>query len=107
MKDNIKWNRIIERGVELKVWNPKNIYNINGLNYIPLTYVEEFTDYSRSRVKWLINSWRVDKNAVLKISNLTFIRRDYIPALQMMYYDPKKFSRENYMIDIYYNRIEI
>jgi hypothetical protein len=41
----------------------------------------------------------------MKISNLTFVRRDYIPALQMMYHDPNKYARQDYMIDIYYNRI--
>jgi len=99
--------RIIERGVEVKVWNPEHVYNINWLSYVPLVYIEEFTDYSRSRVKWLINSWRVDKNAILKISSLTFVRRDYIPALQMMYHDPNKYERQSFMIDIYYNKHKI
>ena len=104
---NNKDKRVEEKGVMVKCWNPKHVFNINGTNYVPLSYIEEFTDYSRSRIKGLINSWKIDKNAILKISNLTFIMRDYIPALQMMYFDPDKWSRQSYMIDIYYNKKEI
>jgi len=100
-----KINRVVENGVEVKVWPIEYVFNINGLNYVPLPYVSFFTDYSRSRVKGLICSWRVDPRAIMKISNLTFVRRDYIPALQMMYHDPNKYARQDYMIDIYYNRI--
>jgi len=99
--------RVIEHWVEVKVWDPAHVYFINGLNYVPLAYIEEFTDYSRSRVRGLINCWRVDKKALLIISNMTFIRRDYVPALQMMYTNPDKYSRQDYMIDIYYKKIDL
>jgi len=38
---------------------------------------------------------------------MIFVRRDYIPALQMMYFAPDKFERQNFMIDIYYKKHEL
>jgi len=102
-----KIKRVEENWVEVKVWDPSHVYFINGLHYIPLAYIEEFTDYSRSRVRWLIREWRVDKNALIYITNMIFVRRDYIPALQMMYFAPDKFERQNFMIDIYYKKHEL
>lgn len=102
-----KEGRVIEQWVEVKIWNPEHVYNVNGINYIPLLYIEEFTDYSRSRVRWLIHEWRVDRRAYMHLGNMILIRRDYVPALQMMFTSPDKYSRSKYMIDIYYKKVDI
>lgn len=99
--------RIMEMGVEIKVGDPEHVYNINGINYIPLTHIEEFTDYSRSRVRGLYHAKKLDSRAFIMIWNLLFMRRDYVPALQMMYNSPDKYSRQKYMIDIYYKKVEV
>ena len=99
--------RVLEKGVEVKLGSPCHVYNINGLDYIPLTHIEEFTDYSRSRVRGLHHAWKLDRRAFMMIWNLLFMRRDYLAALQMMYSSPDKYSRQKYMIDIYYNKIKI
>lgn len=99
--------RILEKGVEIKNWSPDHIYNINGVDYIPLRYINEFCDYSHSSLRWLIHKGRVDGRAVFNLCNLIFIRRDYIPALQILFNHPEKHSRQKFMIDIYYNKVNI
>jgi len=102
-----KVKRVIERWVEVKVGNPEHIYNINGVNLIPLSHIGEFTDYNRATVRGFYNQKRIDARAVQKVGNQLFIRRDYVPALQMMYNDPEKYSRQKYMIDIYFEKQEL
>lgn len=106
-KSDKKFKTVIEHWVEVKVWPKEHEYFINGATYVPLPLIEEFSHYSYQRVRGLIAEERIDKRAIKKICNLTFIKRDYIPALQMMYFDPNKHNREQYMIDIYYKRVEL
>lgn len=100
-------NRILEKGVEIKNGSPEYVYNINWNDYVPLRYINEFTDYTHSSLRGLIHKGRVDLRAVFNLCNLILIRRDYIPALQMLYNHPDKHSRQKFMIDIYYNRVNL
>lgn len=104
---NKKPTYVTEHWVEVKIWNPEHVYNINGLNYVPLRYINEFTEYSHPWVRGLIHRWRLDFRAVMTMCDMTFIRRDYIPALQMMYNHPEKRSKQKFMIDIYYNKVDL
>lgn len=98
--------RVLEKWVEVKVWDPSHVYNINGADYVPSSYINEFCDYTHSSLRGLLYKWRVDRRAIMYISNLMFVRRDYIPALQMLYNHPDKHSRQKFMIDIYYKRVD-
>ena len=100
-------DRVIERGVEVKLWNPDHVYNINWDDYVPSSYINEFCDYTHSSLRWLLHKGRVDKRAIMYISNLMFVKKDYVAALQMLYNHPEKHSRQKFMIDVYYNKVDL
>lgn len=99
--------RVVEKWVEIKVGDPSHVYTINWYEYVPLRYINEFTDYTHSSLRWLIHKRRVDSRAIFNLCNLILIRRDYIPALQILYNHPDKHSRQKFMIDIYYNKVSV
>jgi hypothetical protein len=36
-----------------------------------------------------------------------FVKKDYVAALQMLYNHPEKHSRQKFMIDVYYNKVDL
>lgn len=96
-----------EHWVKVKIWDPTHVYNINWYDYIPLRYINEFVEYSHTSIRGLLHRGRIDLRAVMKICDMTFIKRSYVPALQILYNHPEKNSRQKFMIDIYYNKVDL
>lgn len=96
-----------EKIFECQMWpNSIKIFTINNEEYIPLPFVWFFSSYSYSRVRWLIKEGEISRDEILKICNLYFIKKSYIPILEKRRYINKKRWSEEYMIKQHYSKFK-
>ncbi len=79
-----------------------NIFNIDGIDYIPAPKINMFSSYSYSRLRWLLHENKIPWTVVKRICNLTLIKKDFLCTLELMYKDPEKLKKQQFQIEQYY-----